>query len=154
MSIPNSVVFVPMDLRKHNLVEQLRSARFKTEAVAFFSWLGVTQYLARETVLATLKLIHSLCPANEVVFDFAVPRDSLDLRNQAAFDTRARRVRAAGEPFEGFFDPGGLTQELENMGFCHIEVLDAEQINTLYFRGRADGLCVGGQIARLMCAWS
>jgi O-methyltransferase involved in polyketide biosynthesis len=121
---------------------------------AFFSWLGVTQYLVRKRVLATLKLIASLCPANGVVFDFGVSRHSLDSRNQAALDALARRVRAAGEPFEGFFDPAKLTQELDDMGFCHIEVLDAEQINTLYFRDRADGLCVRGRLARLMCAWS
>jgi hypothetical protein len=74
--------------------------------------------------------------------------------NQAAFDTLARRVRAAGQPFEGFFDPGELTQELEDTGFCHIELLDSERINTLYFRDRTDGLRVRGRLASLMCAWS
>jgi len=105
-------------------------------------------------VLATLKLIASLGSAIGVAFDFAVPRDSLEARYQAAFDTLARRVQPAAEPFEEFFDPAELTQELEEMGFCQIEVLDAEQINALDFRDRVDGLCVRGRLARFMCAWS
>jgi len=135
-------------------VEQLRGAGFKSEVATFFSWLGVTQYLTRETVLATLKLIASLDVANGVVFDFALPRSSLDARNQPAFDALAGRVRAVGEPFQAFFDPALLDHELQGIGFRYIEDLDAGQINSHYFENRDDELRVAGKLARLMCAWS
>jgi methyltransferase (TIGR00027 family) len=154
IAIPASVVFAPVDFAKQNLVDELRCAGFKTDAAAFFSWLGVTQYLTRETVFGTLKLIGSLCPANAITFDFAVPRSSLDARNQIAFDTLARRVRAAGEPFVGFFTPGELAEHLRSAGFRNVQDLGPDQINARYFKDRADGLSVGGQLARLMCGWS
>jgi len=62
-------------------------------------------------------------------------------------------VAAAGEPFVGFFDPATLSHDLQEMGFKNLEDLDGDQINARYFAGRADGLRVGGGLARLMCAW-
>jgi methyltransferase (TIGR00027 family) len=154
IAIPDSVAFVPVDFAAQSLLEQLRLTGFKADAAAFFSWLGVTQYLTNETVLSTLKLISSLCPANGVVFDFAIPPSSLDARKQAAFEVLERRVRAAGEPFEAFFQPRDLALELKGMGFHHIEDLDGSQINSRYFKDRPDGLRVAGQLAHLICAWS
>jgi methyltransferase (TIGR00027 family) len=126
--IPNSLVFVPVDFRKQNLVEQLRSTGFKTEAAAFFSWLGVTQYLAQKTVLATLKLIASPVPGKWCRFRLRGSTGFPRFAQSGRLDALAGRVRGAGEPFEGFFSPGELTQELEDMGFRHIEVLDAERL--------------------------
>ncbi len=145
---------MPVDLARQSLAEQLRKTGFKADAATFFSWLGSTQYLGTEIVLATLRLIASLGSANGVVFDYGVPRSSLDARNKAAFDILARRVRAAGEPFLGFFHPNELARKFKDMGFHYIEDLGADQINSRYFKDRKDGLRVGGQLARLMCAWS
>jgi methyltransferase (TIGR00027 family) len=152
IAIPESVSFVAVDFEKQEFAEELCRAGFNREASAFFSWLGVTQYLARETVFAALRAIVSISPGNGVVFDYAVPRSSLDGPHQMAFDALWRRLAAASEPFQGFFEPAELSRELNGMGFRHVEDLDGREINARYFRGRADGLGVSGRLAHLMYA--
>jgi hypothetical protein len=39
------------------------------------------------------------------------------------------------------------------MGFQGTEILDTEEINARYFKGRADGLRVRGGLGQLMAAW-
>lgn len=151
IALPDSLTFVPVDFERQTLAQGLKDAGFKADQPAFFSWLGVTPYLARETVLAILKWLISICSSNGVVFDYVVPRSSLSPLSRVAFDLLASRVAAAGEPFIGFFDPDQLTRDLRKMGFVHIEDLDAERINARYFAGRSDGLQVAGP-GCIMCA--
>ncbi len=152
IAIPTTLTFAPVDFEKDTLAEGLRRAGFKASEPAFFSWLGVTPYLVKETVLATLRWIASSSSHNGVAFDYTVPRESLSFFNRIAFDALAARVAAAGEPFVGFFGPEELARELRGMGFTQIEDLGSEEINDRYFSHRSDGLRVGGGLGRLMCA--
>jgi len=150
ISVPSKLTFVAIDFERQALAEGLEQAGFSAEP-AFFSWLGVTPYLAPETVLGTLQWVISICSSNGVAFDYAVPRSSLDPGYWPAFDELANRVAAAGEPFIGFFDPQELAASLQKMGFRHVEDLDTDKINARYFKGRTDGLRTGGA-GRMMCA--
>jgi O-methyltransferase involved in polyketide biosynthesis len=67
----------------------------------------------------------------------------LDPTARRAFDSLARRVASAGEPFQSFFDPSLLMSSLRAMGFTHIEDMGPDEINARYFRGRSDKLRVG-----------
>lgn len=149
--IPPTLTFAPIDFEKDTLQTGLANVGFQTNQAAFFSWLGVTPYLAEATVLATLRWISS-CPDSGVAFDYAVPRSALGFFHQMTFDALAARVASAGEPFVGFFDPEALSLKLQQMGFKHIEDLNGDEINTRYFSERTDGLRVGGGLAHLMCA--
>jgi len=150
--IPASLRFAPVDFDKEFWEEGLRAVGFAAGDPAFFAWLGVTPYLTAETVLSTLQLIYSLCPDNGVVFDYALPRASLNAEEQAAQDAIVARVAAAGEPFRAYFDPEQLGIGLRSIGYSQIEDLRGADINARYFAGRADGLSLGGRIAHLCCA--
>jgi methyltransferase (TIGR00027 family) len=152
IAVPAMLTFAPVDFERDTLGAGLASAGFQADEPAFFSWLGVTPYLAEETVLGTLRWIASASKQNEVAFDYAVPRESLNFFNRMAFDALSARVAAAGEPFVGFFDPEKLSHELQGMGFQHLEDLSGDEINARYFSGRSDGLRVRGVLGRLMCA--
>jgi methyltransferase (TIGR00027 family) len=149
--VPSNLTFAPVDFEKDTLHAGLEKAGFNASKPAFFSWLGVTPYLAEATVLATLRWIAQY-PENGVAFDYTVPRSSLSFFQRLAFDALSARVAAAGEPFIGFFDPSVLSLELQQMGFKKIEDLGMDEINALYFAERTDGLRMGGGLARLMCA--
>ena len=149
---PRSLKLVPVDFERQHFPDALEHAGFSRAETAFFSWLGVTPYLAQETVLETLQSIIAISAENGVVFDYVLPRSSLDPPNQAAFDGLAGRVAAAGELFRGFFNPEELALALRKRGFCHIEDLDTGEINARYFIGRTDGLRVAGNLAHLMSA--
>lgn len=144
IDLPHCLTFAPVDFEKETLPAALAHAGFCHEQPAFFSWLGVTPYLERQTVLATLRWIIGVCSHNAIVFDYSVPRETLNSSIQEAFDTLAARVAAIGEPFVGFFDPGELAGELREMGFTSIEDFGPDEINARYFHDRADNLRVGG----------
>lgn len=150
--IPSQLKFAPVDFEKETLVDGLRDAGFAAEQPAFFSWLGVTPYLSRDTAFATLELIHSMSRKNGVVFDYALPRSVLDAHDQLALDALMKRVAAAGEPFQGFFEPQELANRLRSIGYQHVEDLGSSEIDARYFQGRTDGLSVGGSLAHLLCA--
>ena len=152
IAIPSSVRFAPVDFEHQTLAEGLRQAGFDTARPALFSWLGVTMYLARETVMDTFRFIASGAPGGGVVFDYMVPRETLNWTHQLVYDALSRRVAKAGEPFRTCFAAEQLRAELEAMGFHSIENLGAAEINARYFHNRSDGLRVPGLLGRFMSA--
>lgn len=152
IAIPPSVTFAPVDFERQTLAEGLRDAGFDREKPAFFSWLGVTMYLTGEAIDATLRFVASLPPGGGIVFDYAVTRESLGFAEGMALDALAKRVEAAGEPFRTFFDPQALEERLMRIGFRSVEDLGADEINARYFKDRADGLRVMGNLGRLIGA--
>jgi len=149
IAIPSSVTYVPVDFEHQTLVDGLAQAGFDSQKITFFSWLGVTPYLTRDSVMSTFAYIVSTPAGGGVVFDYAVPRSSLNLIGRLAFDALARRVAAAGEPFQTFVDPHELAAELHRIGFRQVEDMDAREINSRYFKNRADGLAVRGGLGHL-----
>jgi methyltransferase (TIGR00027 family) len=152
IAVPSSMTFAPVDFTRETFDDGLRDAGFNESAPAFFSWLGVTMYLDPEIVLGTLRAIHEMQSSNGVVFDYAVPRDTLGLVGRLALDAVSRRVKKAGEPFKGFFAPAELVTKLREMGYTHVEDLGSAEIDARYFSGRTDKLRSGSQIGRLLSA--
>jgi methyltransferase (TIGR00027 family) len=153
IAIPPSLTFVPVDFERQTLAERLAQSGFKAHEAAFFSWLGVTPYLTREACLTTLGLIAKMPTGSGVVFDFAVDRELLNPGQRIAFDALSKRVARYGEPFQLFFDPAKLQQELKSLGFKRTEFLQGKELNARYFKDRKDGLLVRGGVGHLMAAW-
>ncbi len=153
IAIPAALTFVPVDFERQTLADGLGQAGFALSAAAFFSWLGVTPYLTREACMSTLSLIATMPAGSGVVFDFAVDPALLNPGQRQALDALSERVARYGEPFQLFFDPGKLKDELRRMGFCRTEFLQGKEINARYFKDREDGLLVRGGLGHLMGAW-
>jgi methyltransferase (TIGR00027 family) len=151
--LPSSLAFVPVDFEGRSLEAGIKGSGFDVNAPAFFSWLGVTPYLTHDACIDTLSFIARMPAGSGVVFDFAVDRSLLNFGQKMALDALARRVAAAGEPFQLFFHPTKLQEELKGLGFHRTEFLQGEQINARYFSGRTDGLKVRGGLGHLMGAW-
>lgn len=148
---PPSLTFTPVDFERQMPIDGLNAAGFHSDEPAFFSWLGVTMYLACNTVMMTLERIASLPKGGGVVFDYGVEPSLLGPIERLVFQGFARRVAAIGEPWTTFFKPSMLLADLRAMGFDEVEDLGANGINDRYFKDRADGLSVGS-LARLMKA--
>jgi len=88
-----------------------------------------------------------------VVFDFAIDPALLNAGQREALGALSKRVAAAGEPFQLFFDPATLQVELQAMGFRRTEFLRGKELNARYFEDRKDGLMVRGGLGHLMGAW-
>ena len=87
-------------------------------------------------------------------FDYVFSPETLSAKRRLVFDTLAKRVEAAGEPFQLFFAPDELERELRAAGFSRVEQMDTERMNELYFKDRADGLKLSPvRIGMLATAW-
>jgi methyltransferase (TIGR00027 family) len=151
--IPPSLTFVPVDFEHQTLADALARSGLNTNAPAFFSWLGVTPYLTREACMTTLSVIAKMPAGSGVVFDFAIDPALLNAGQRQALNALSARVARYGEPFQLFFDPAKLQDDLKTLGFHRTEFLQGAQINARYFQNRADGLQVRGSLGHLMSAW-
>jgi methyltransferase (TIGR00027 family) len=140
IAIPDSVTYAPVDFERDTLRDGLARTGFDFARPAFFAWLGVTPYLTRDAILATLGFIASLKPGSGVVFDYAQAPGA-----SAHFEAMAARVAALGEPFRSLLDPAELERDLARLGFTRIENLGADALNARYFRDRTDGLKLAGR---------
>jgi methyltransferase (TIGR00027 family) len=150
-TLPGDLTFAPVDFETQTLEEVLRDAGYDPGKCTFFSWLGVTEYLTPEVVMATLRFIASAPAGSGVVFDYMISPSLLTPAQRSGFDALARRVASAGEPWQAFFDPELLTRDLRAMGFGYVEDKGPEEINARYFKNRKDGLRVGS-LSHLMNA--
>ena len=150
IALPNHVSLIPADLSVRSLGEALASSAFEPQKAAVFAWLGVIPYLELPAIETTLRYIAALPTGTEIVFDYGIPRSSLNFIGRLVFDRMASRVAAIGEPWKTFFTPRDLHRLLSNIGFSAVEDLGANEINARYFAGRSDRLRVGeaGRIAR------
>jgi methyltransferase (TIGR00027 family) len=67
-------IFAPIDFESETLHSGLTRAGLDWSQSAFFSWLGVTMYLAVESIEATLSTVASCAPGSEIVFTY-LPTD-------------------------------------------------------------------------------
>ncbi|MDQ1470255.1 MAG: hypothetical protein QOJ99_1735 [Bryobacterales bacterium] len=152
IAVPADVVFVGADFERQTIADALCSVDFRFDESAFFSWLGVVQYLTERAFEETLSFIASMPVRSGVVLDYAVDRSLLNPAERLALDALSARVAAAGEPFELFFDPDVLAFRLREMGFTSVEDLGRDEMNARYFSGRKDKLRVKGNLAHLLTA--
>jgi methyltransferase (TIGR00027 family) len=138
-AVPDRLHFAAVDLAREPMAEALRGVGFDPAVPAFFSWLGVTYYLAREAVWGTLGALARLAaPGSLVAFDHldgaALAPDLPPGRVQRMLFA----ARMAGEPMQGWLEPAELTPALARAGLSQREHLGPEQIQARYFAGRTD----------------
>jgi len=141
---PASLTFVPVDFERETLASALDASGVDPVAGTVFSWLGVVPYLSEAAIMSTLGYVASVTRSGGgIAFDFGIPPERLPLMQRLAFKAMAAKVRAAGEPWETFFDPETLSASLRDLGFAIAHLATPAAINARYFAGRSDKLAVG-----------
>jgi methyltransferase (TIGR00027 family) len=136
---PANLHFIPLDFTKEALAAELTNSSYNSSKMSFFSWLGVTLYLSRETVLGTLASIADIAPAGSpVVFDY-IDEDALTEHASPKMKLIREIVMRAGEPMRCGFNPIALSSNLRVVGLTLKENLSPEDIQNRYFSDRADG---------------
>src|SRR5579871_5460552 len=103
--IPPNLHWAPIDFEQQSLAEGLRAAGFDPTQAACFSWLGVTQYLSRAAIEATLGVVAALPHPTTVVLSFMVPDDAAPEAEAAAAHAAAQDAATTGEPWLTRFRP-------------------------------------------------
>jgi len=144
--------FVAVDFEHDSLRARLKAAGFAADVPTVTAWLGVVPYLTEEAFRATMRVLAGFAPGSRVVFDYSQPREALPPVEQLMLDSLSARVAQAGEPFQLFFTPQRLAEELEWLGLRVVEDLDGEALTARYFAGRADALRLRGKAGRMCVA--
>ena len=149
---PETAAFVAVDFETDSLRAKLQGAGFHFEQPTVVAWLGVVPYLTPEAFRATMRVLGRCVAGSELVFDYSQPREALSEREQIMLDSMSARVAAAGEPFQLFFTPAQLAEELEWLGFGVVQDFDSTAMTARYLAGRNDGLLLRGKGGRICIA--
>jgi len=142
---PPTLRHVPIDFEQATLISGLAAGGVNRNAKAFFSWLGVTQYLPRDVVLNTLREIASAtAPGTELVVQFIVPAATLSPEEGNLVTAAAAAVASMGEPWLSFFNPEDLETNMTEIGFEQIVHFGSEEATERYLIDRSDGLRLPG----------
>ena len=150
LDLPSSTTLISVDFEQQRLAVELAKTSFDPGAKTFFAWLGVVPYLTRAAFRITVAFVAGFPAGSGMVLDYSQPRSVLPRLEQMEHDSLASRVRLAGEPFQLFFTPTQMREELA--GFRSIEDLGADTLNAIYFLNRSDRLLLRGAAARLVCS--
>jgi methyltransferase (TIGR00027 family) len=143
--IPPTLHYAPIDFERTSLTEGLVTAGLKRHEPAFFTWLGVTQYLTREAVLRTLREVATLSTVEStLVLEFLAPLRTLNSEDAAVFNASAEAVAKLGEPWLSFFTPDDMQDALTQAGFRFVEHFGPAEAFDRYLRGRTDGARLHG----------
>jgi len=132
LEAPASLTFAPIDFERQSLSEGLAAAGFRLDRPAYFQWLGVTPYLTREAIVATLDFIAGIA-GSEVVFEYAEPFENLSPPVRANAMAMAARTASLGEPWLSLFDPAEMSALLRERRFARTEDLSRIEVADRYY---------------------
>lgn len=145
IDMPAAMTHVAVDFERQSLRDELTAAGFDLHIPTVTAWLGVVPYLTLEAFRATIGFLGSFAGRSTVLFDYGLPRHVLSPTEQLMRDSMASRVEQSGEPFQLFFEPHELAEELSAVGLHVLEDLDGPAITQRLFTQRTDGLQLRGR---------
>jgi len=139
--VPEWLHLVPVDFERGDAWwQRIADAGFDAAKPAVVSSLGVSMYLTRDAVAATLRQIAALAPGSTLVLSFLVPLELADPSVRPGLQRAVDGARASGTPFISFFAPAEMLALARESGFKQAEHVSAETLTQRYFAGRSDGL--------------
>ncbi|MHB1043387.1 MAG: class I SAM-dependent methyltransferase [Eubacteriales bacterium] len=154
---PARLHYVPVDFTRESLAAALARSPYDPRALSFFSWLGVTYYLPREAVFATLRAFADISPTgSDIIFDYMDTDIFVPGKVAKRMQMAMEKLREWGEPLITSFDPSTLAADLARLGLRLREDLSPADIEERYFQGRTDGYyaCEHVRFARAVVAGS
>jgi len=138
--VPAWLHFVSVDFEISSWWEQLINAGFDTSKPAVVACTGVSLYLTKDAILATLRQITTLAPGSKLAMTFYLPLDLLDEEDKFLQQIAEKGAQAAGTPFISFFTPNEILALGREAGFADIETTSTGDLAKRYFVGRTDNL--------------
>jgi methyltransferase (TIGR00027 family) len=140
LDVPSRLHYAPVDFEHQTLTEGLIAAGVDRSQRAFFSWLGVTQYLTAEAVSRTLREIAELFAEGSIlVVEFIAPAATLHPQEADLVVALAAGAARVGEPWLSYFTAEDMERLLRAAGFSSVVKFGPEQAFDRYLRGRTDG---------------
>jgi methyltransferase (TIGR00027 family) len=136
--VPKWLHFVSVDFEISSWWEQLINAGFDTSKPAVVACAGVSLYLTKDAILATLHQIATLAPCSKLAMAFYLPLYLLNEEDKPLQLIAEKGARSTGTPFISFFTPDEILALAREAGFKNIETISTNDLAKRYFIGRTD----------------
>ncbi|GEP53844.1 class I SAM-dependent methyltransferase [Reyranella soli] len=139
--VPDWLRLVPVDFEAGDAwLQKLVAAGFDAAKPAVVVSTGVSMYLTREAVMATLRQVAALATGSTFVMSFLLPLEMADPEVRPGLERAVQGARASGTPFISFFMPQEMLAMARDAGFREARHVSAAMLAERYFAGRSDGL--------------
>jgi methyltransferase (TIGR00027 family) len=131
---PVDVRRIEIDFETDSLQDRLREAGFRTGVRSFVVWEGVSMYLTRSAVKATLTTLRAItAPRSELAMDFWYLLDAPDLIT-SAYRMSANLLSLLGEPVTFGIHPEDVVPFLARLGYRVVDLADEASLEHRYVR--------------------
>lgn len=137
---PEYLHFVPVNFETSSWWEALLKAGFDISKPAVVVCTGVTLYLTKEAIDATLRHMTTLAQGSTLAMTFYLPIDLLDEEDKPMQEIAEKGAREAGTPFVSFYTPDELLALAGKIGFKGAKTIATKDMEQLYFANRPDRL--------------
>ena len=150
LSNSENMTYVAVDFTHQSLTEQLMNAGFDQNKSTVFTLEGVSQYITKEALSATIKEVAALTQRGSSTFFISYVSDLFDKNPEACFgkgypnaEKRAKLVMygsaKVGEPWISFYSAEEIENVLSQHGYSVKENVTMKDLNSRYFApvGRA-----------------
>jgi methyltransferase (TIGR00027 family) len=139
--IPSFLRLVPVDFEAGDAWwERLTAAGFDSGRPAIVASTGVSMYLTKDAISATLRQVAALAPGSTLAMTFMLPIELVDPDVRPGMERAVEGARANGTPFISFFTPTEMLALAREAGFREVQHVSAATLAQRYFAGRTDGL--------------
>lgn len=139
--VPDWLHLVPVDFEAGaSWWDQLIKNGFDKKKPAFVASTGVSMYLTKDAIMATLRQIAALASGSTLAMTFMLPIEMTDPGIRPGIERAAAGAKANGTPFISFFKPQEIMALAREAGFENVRHVSAAALADRYFSGRTDGL--------------
>ena len=108
--------------------------------------LGVTMYLTREAISATVSGGAPLAAGSVMVFSYSRPIEMAPAAIRPILEAAANGAAASGHPWLSLLTPEDAARLARDAGFGNVQVVTSTDLHNRYFADRRDGLSpMGGE---------
>jgi len=141
LGIPSFLRLVPVDFEAGDAWwERLAASDFDSGRPAVVASTGVSMYLTKDAIAATLRQVAALAPGSTLAMSFMLPIELADPEVRLGIERAAAGARANGTPFISFFTPTEMLTLARDAGFREVQHVSAATLAQRYFAARTDGL--------------
>jgi len=120
--------------------QRLVAAGFDAGQPAVVASTGVSMYLTKDAIAATLRQVAALARGSMLAMTFLLPIGLADPELRPVLQQAETGARARGTPFLSFFTPAEMLTLAGDAGFREVRHVSAAALAQRYFAGRTDGL--------------
>ena len=151
--VPSFLRFVPVNFEAGDVWrEALAAAGFDAAQPAVVASAGVSMYLTRDAIAATLRHVAALAPGSTLAMTFLLPLELMALQSALDFRMAEKGARASGTPFISFFTPTQMLTLAREAGFKEVQHVSAA-ILTEQHTSRAEQMACARQTIRRNFWW-